>query len=426
MQKGPYFNPVQYISPLPEGYMQASTNIANTLGKAAQGIGQTIASSIEQYTKNKEESQFLDEKFQMTTGNLEKYKTDPKFAEDPRAKKLAEGVGKFAAMSNSQKKSFLNNADFAVSQFDREAAIDYKKLQDQREYELAAQKALIDAATFRSNEELNAARIADLRRGFEPTAKTVTLPDGTVVPLVSTGKDQFQVVSKPTANKPQSPVGQLLADLADREAAGDTVGAAVLKKQVEQLGVKPVTPLNEGQAKSLTFYNQARQNREMIETSTYKPANITSRFPMLESMKSDERKGWEAAANNWIEATLRDKSGSGLKESEYEEARAQYFELAGDGKDVIEQKRQRRLGAEASLRAKIGPDANHYINESKIPEEQLNNIPEKEQNKTPKAPQNLRKFESMADAEAARASGFTGVAEIFDPATGKYPRYFID
>ena len=426
MQKGPYFNPVQYISPLPEGYMQASSNIANTLGKAAQGLGQTIASSIEQYTKNKEEGQFLDEKFQMTTGNLEKYKTDPNFAQDPRAKKLAEGVGKFSAMSNPQKKSFLNNADFAVSQFERETAIRDKKAQDQRQYELDAQAALINAATFRSNEALTAARIKEMEQTFAPSGNMVTLPDGTVVPMVSTGKGQFQVVSKPTANKPQSPGGQLLADLADRKAAGDTAGAAVLQKQVDLLGVKPVTPLNEGQAKSLTFYNQARQNREMIEKSTYKPASITSRLPMLESMKSDERKGWEAAANNWIEATLRDKSGSGLKESEYDEARAQYFELAGDGKDVIEQKRQRRLGAEASLKAKIGPDATHYINESKIPEEQLNNIPEDQQTKTPKASQKLRKFESMADAEAARANGFIGVAEIFDPATGKYRKSLIN
>jgi len=426
MQKGPYFNPVQYISPLPEGYMQASTNIANTLGKAAQGIGQTIASSIEQYTKNKEEGQFLDEKFQMTTGNLEKYKTDPKFAEDPRAKKLAEGVGKFSAMSNSQKKSFLNNADFAVSQFDRETAIDYAKAQAQRQYELDAQKVLIDAARYKNEEAATAAKIEDMRRGFTPTAQTVTLPDGTVVPMVSTGKDQFQVVSKPAANKPQSPAAQLLADLADRKAAGDTAGVAVLQKQVDQLGVKPVTPLNDAQGKSLTFYNQARQNREMIEKSTYKPANITSRLPMLESMKSDERKKFEAASNNWIEATLRDKSGQGLKDSEYDDARAQYFPLAGDGKDVIEEKRQRRLGAEASLKAKIGPDADYYINQSRIPEEQLNNIPDGEKNKIPKALQKLRKFESMADAEAARASGFTGVVEIFDPATGKYRKSLIN
>ena len=425
MQKGPYFNPVQYISPLPEGYLQASSNIANTLGKAAQGIGQNIASSIEQYTKNKEEGQFLDERFELRSGDLIKYKDDPKLAADPRAKKLAEGAAKYPSMSRTQKKAFLYNADYMVSQFEKEADTQYKKDQDDRNYALAAQKALIDAATLRSNEALTAARIEEMRQTFAPSGNMVTLPDGTVVPMVSTGKGQFQVVSKPTA-KPQSPGGQLLADLADREAAGDTAGAAVLQKQVDQLGVKPVTPLNEGQGKSLTFYNQARQNREMIEKSTYKPAKITSRLPMLESMKSDERKGWEAAANNWIEATLRDKSGSGLKESEYDEARAQYFELAGDGKDVIEQKRQRRLGAEASLKAKIGPDATHYINESKIPEEQLNNIPDAEKNKTPKAPQNLRKFESMADAEAARANGFIGVAEIFDPATGKYPKYLIN
>jgi len=252
MQKGPYFQPVQYISPLPEGYLRASENIANTMGKAAQGLGQSIASSIEQYTKNKEEGQFLDEKFQMTTGNLEKYKTDPKYAEDPRAKKLAEGVGKFSAMSNSQKKSFLNNADFAVSQFDREAAIDYKKLQDQRQYELDAQKALIDAATFRSNEAVNAAKIEEMRQTFSPSGRTVTLEDGTVVPLVSIGKNQFQVVSKSAAPKPQSPAAQLLADLTDAKNRNDPVATKYLQNQVDALenkakgtGASELTPADQ-------------------------------------------------------------------------------------------------------------------------------------------------------------------------------------
>jgi len=127
MQKGPYFNPVQYISPLPEGYMQASTNIANTLGKAAQGIGQNIASSIEQYTKNKEEGQFLDGRFELRAGDLNKYKDDPKLAADPRTQKLLDGVAKYPSMSNTQKKAFLYNADYMVSQFEKEAAIDYKK-----------------------------------------------------------------------------------------------------------------------------------------------------------------------------------------------------------------------------------------------------------------------------------------------------------
>jgi hypothetical protein len=419
MQKGPYFNPVQYISPLPEGYMQASTNIANTLGKAAQGLGQTIASSIEQYTKNKEEGQFLDEKFQMTTGNLEKYKTDPKFAEDPRAKKLAEGVGKFSAMSNSQKKSFLNNADFAVSQFDREAAIDYAKAQAQRQYELDAQKALIDAATFRSNEAVNAARIEDLRRGFEPTAKTVTLPDGTVVPLVSTGKNQFQVVSKPAASGPESPGGKELADYQAAVARGDTAGAEFLlarmnaaKKETPKLEVSDKTFMS-----NATEYMQQLTDLENI-VKTY--GNVEVNIPAVSSEKSTAASAKLQQLPYKMAITYSKIVDPSSVAREGEVAAAQKYLIPAGltvSNDVT-------LAAIKNQREEIKRRITQFneLNAEKLGSNKIV-IPKDE---TSKAAQGPTKFESMADAEAARASGFTGVAEIFDPVTGKYRKALIN
>ena len=419
MQKGPYFNPVQYISPLPEGYLQASSNIANTLGKAAQGLGQTIASSIEQYTKNKEEGQFLDEKFQMTTGNLEKYKTDPKYAEDPRAKKLAEGVGKFSAMSNSQKKSFLNNADFAVSQFDREAAIDYKKLQDQRQYELDAQKALIDAATFRSNEAVNAARIEEMRQTFAPSGNMVTLPDGTVVPMVSTGKGQFQVVSKPTASGPESPGGKELADYQAAVARGDTAGAEFLlarmnaaKKEVPKLEVSDKTFMS-----NATEYMQQLTD---LENTVKAYGNVEVNIPVVSSEKSTAASAKLQQLPYKMAITYSKIVDPSSVAREGEVAAAQKY-LIPTGLTVSDKV---TLAAIKNQREEIKRRITQFneLNAEKLGSNKIV-IPKDE---TSKAPQGLTKFESMADAEAARANGFTGVAEIFDPATGKYPKYLID
>lgn len=420
MQKGPYFNPVQYISPLPEGYLQASSNIANTMGKAAQGLGQTIASSIEQYTKNKEEGQFLDEKFQMTTGNLEKYKTDPNFAQDPRAKKLAEGVGKFSAMSNPQKKSFLNNADFAVSQFDRETAIRDKKAQDQRQYELDAQAALINAARFRSDEALTAARIAEMRQSFDPSVKTVTLPDGTVVPLISVSKGNYTLAPKPAAvSGPESPGGKELSDYHAAVARGDTPGAEFLlakmnasKKEAPKLEVSDKTFMS-----NATEYMQQLTDLENT-VKTY--GNVEVNIPAVSSEKSIEASAKLQQLPYKMAITYAKIVDPSSVAREGEVAAAQKY-LIPAGLTVSDKV---TLAAIKNQREEIKRRITQFnkLNAEKLGSNKIV-IPEDE---TPKASQKLTKFESMADAEAARASGFIGVAEIFDSATGKYPRYLIN
>lgn len=399
--------------------MQASTNIANTLGKAAQGLGQTIASSIEQYTKNKEEGQFLDEKFQMTTGNLEKYKTDPNFAQDPRAKKLAEGVGKFSAMSNPQKKSFLNNADFAVSQFERETAIRDKKAQDQRQYELDAQAALINAARFRSDEALTAARIAEMRQSFDPSVKTVTLPDGTVVPLISVSKGNYTLAPKPTASGPESPGGKELADYQAAVARGDTAGAEFLlakmnasKKEAPKLEVSDKTFMS-----NATEYMQQLTD---LENTVKAYGNVEVNIPAVSSEKSTAASAKLQQLPYKMAITYSKIVDPSSVAREGEVAAAQKY-LIPTGLTVSNDV---TLAAIKNQREEIKRRITQF---NELNAEKLGNnkivIPKDE---TSKAPQGLTKFESMADAEAARANGFIGVAEIFDPATGKYRKSLIN
>ena len=118
MQKGPYFNPVQYISPLPEGYLQASSNIANTLGKAVQGFGENIGAAIEKYTKNKEENECLTGQAEAIVPSLQAYANDIK---DDKQKeqydKLIVNLGNFSNQSLSQKRATLASAGTRLKSF---------------------------------------------------------------------------------------------------------------------------------------------------------------------------------------------------------------------------------------------------------------------------------------------------------------------
>jgi len=120
MQKGPYFNPVQYISPLPEGYLQASSNIANTLGKAVQGFGENIASGIEKYTKNKEESALLDSQAPILLADLKKRAEASKNTEDiARFQKMGDQLSKMPGQSVAQKRATVSGLSTELSLYDK-------------------------------------------------------------------------------------------------------------------------------------------------------------------------------------------------------------------------------------------------------------------------------------------------------------------
>jgi hypothetical protein len=118
MQKGPYFNQTQYISPIPEGYMQASANIGRSLGGALASIGETIGASLEKYRKNKEEDQFLTGQAEAIVPSLQAYAGDIK---DDKQKASYEGLikklGDFSGQSLSQKRATLAQAGTFVQSF---------------------------------------------------------------------------------------------------------------------------------------------------------------------------------------------------------------------------------------------------------------------------------------------------------------------
>lgn len=144
MQKGPYFNPVQYISPLPEGYLRASENIANTMGKAVQGFGENIGAAIEKYTKNKEENEFLTGQAEAIVPSLQAYANDIKDdKQKEQYEKLIVNLGNFSNQSLSQKRATLASAGTRLKSFQdsRQAKISAMQI-------AAQEQALINQQTY--------------------------------------------------------------------------------------------------------------------------------------------------------------------------------------------------------------------------------------------------------------------------------------
>jgi hypothetical protein len=120
MKKGPYFQPVQYISPLPEGYMQAAASIGQSYGRAIESIGDNISGAIKKYQKDKEESEFLTGQAESLTPLLQSFGKDIKDQKSQVAfDEITKKLGNFAGQSLSQKRATLASAGTFVSSFDR-------------------------------------------------------------------------------------------------------------------------------------------------------------------------------------------------------------------------------------------------------------------------------------------------------------------
>jgi hypothetical protein len=70
---------------------------------------------------------------------------------------------------------------------------------------------------------------------------------------------------------------------------------------------------------------------------------------------SPERQQNIQAQRNFVNAVLRQESGAAINQSEFDNARKQYFPQPGDSTDVIEQKRQNRVRAMQGMAREAGP-----------------------------------------------------------------------
>lgn len=192
--------------------------------------------------------------------------------------------------------------------------------------------------------------------------------------------------------------GQNMADQRQREAVGVAMskpfevtgpdGLPVLVQQDKQGNISPVQgyspksgsskPLNDTQAKALLFGTRMQEANKALESLNYSPAAINSKaaaesLPLIggvagvvgNAMLSDQSQQAEQAQRDFINAVLRRESGAVISDSEFSNARRQYFPQPNDKKENLAQKaRNRQLAIDGLLaevpegrRASITPTA---------------------------------------------------------------------
>lgn len=118
------------------------------------------------------------------------------------------------------------------------------------------------------------------------------------------------------------------------------------------------------QAKAAGFANRIRSAEsvmEGLEKDGFTGSDTRSwvQKKLFQEAKPVNLQKLEQAQRNFINAVLRRESGAAISGSEFDSANLQYFPQRGDSPEVLEQKRQNRLDALASLEAEAGPGLEH-------------------------------------------------------------------
>lgn len=139
------------------------------------------------------------------------------------------------------------------------------------------------------------------------------------------------------------------------------------------LGTKPAVedkPLTEGQAKANLFGRRMQAAEEVIQRigADYSPMAINAKAgaedlpiigglagPTANAMLSDNSQAIEQAQRDFINAVLRRESGAVISDSEFRNARRQYFPQPGDSESTIKQKADNRRQAIEGMLDELPP-----------------------------------------------------------------------
>ena len=122
--------------------------------------------------------------------------------------------------------------------------------------------------------------------------------------------------------------------------------------------------LTEDQSKSIGFAARMMLNENTINNvldTGYKPGGIFEFGFTPERLRTQDRKVYEAAKQNWIAAVLRKQSGAVISDKDYNDADLQYFPQPGDSQKVLKNKKDLRMTEQLSMKAAIGPYAEDYL-----------------------------------------------------------------
>lgn len=122
--------------------------------------------------------------------------------------------------------------------------------------------------------------------------------------------------------------------------------------------------LTEGQSNALGFASRMVLNENTINDVVgrgYRPGGLTEYGFTPERLRTDDRKIYDAAKDNWIAAALRKESGAAIGKDEYSAADRQYFPQAGDSDKLLKQKANLRSTVFKSMKTGIGRFADEYM-----------------------------------------------------------------
>ena len=225
--------------------------------------------------------------------------------------------------------------------------------------------------------------------GYDPRTNSmveVSMPTVSVGPLTTVDQPpptnglappNVNALTAPAAGAPTSPVMRPPALTAPSAAAPNAAIPSAASPTSVSGGVRfgpksTAENLTEYQGKSTAFAIRAKQAHDILnvvgESGKVQPGlikRIAEATPLigeglgtsLNFTQSDAQQQIEQAQRNFVNAVLRQESGAAINESEFNNAKKQYFPQPGDSAAVIEQKRLNREAAIQGFEVSAGPGA---------------------------------------------------------------------
>lgn len=164
--------------------------------------------------------------------------------------------------------------------------------------------------------------------------KTVTGPNGEIIFMTPEG-----IFQKPAGGGPASPVGG--------QSGNIQVTGPKYSEDMRKAG---------GFASRASAADQIIGQTDVTAAGQNLSSNLAAGIPIAGNyMVPKEFQQFDQAQRDFVNAVLRRESGAAISESEFQNARKQYFPQPGDSKEVVEQKAENRRLAIDSLHASADP-----------------------------------------------------------------------
>jgi hypothetical protein len=209
-----------------------------------------------------------------------------------------------------------------------------------------------DMTDARTREEGAAGRAVTIRGQDMTDARSRELADQGKTQVVQNADGTTTLVNKNTG------VARVVVDesgnpakgkLPMTESQGKATGMAMRAQKAHDL----LTELEDAGTKTPSLIKQGVEGTPLIGGALGMAANALAASPAQQRV--------EQAQRDFVNAALRVESGAAISESEFNNARKQYFPQPGDDKKTIEQKRRNRETEIASLKMQGGPGAKTII-----------------------------------------------------------------